>query len=439
MAITFEQFFSAISEQESGGNYKARGPKTSYGYAYGKYQVLESNIPKWTKRFYGKSLTVQQFINNPQAQEIVAKGQLKAYWKAYGPRGAAAAWYGGEGSAHLHNTTHPQQGGPSFKEYVDSVLSKAAKYPAGGGPAVDTSTSGSAAGGDSVPKLSEAELREQYGFTASFLDANPEIKSLFKKLVSEGWTKEMFSAKLRNTKWWKTHTETERQYLTLRFTDPATAKQKFNQMKLRITQMASQMGMTLTHDAKKRIEQATYNAVAKGWDEGQLRYWLGQYVTFGHTLKGEGGEAIEGLREYAYNMGVSLSGQWYTARARNILRGIATEQDYKSEILNKAKASFPQWAKQLDAGQTVADIAQPYMQSMVQILEIAPGSVNLFDATIKKALNYTNRTSLQREAKPLWQFENELRGDPRWKKTKNAQDSLFQVGHQVLADFGFKY
>jgi hypothetical protein len=42
-------------------------------------------------------------------------------------------------------------------------------------------------------------------------------------------------------------------------------------------------------------------------------------------------------------------------------------------------------------------------------------------------------------AKPLWQFENELRSDPRWKKTQNAQDSLMQVGHQVLADFGLKY
>ena len=114
-------------------------------------------------------------------------------------------------------------------------------------------------------------------------------------------------------------------------------------------------------------------------------------------------------------------------------------QDMKSQILNKAKASFPQWTKQLEGGQTVADIASPYLQSMSEILELPPGSVNLFDTTVKKALNYTNPGTLAKEAKPLWQFENELRADPRWRKTKNAQDSLFQVGHQVLADFGFKY
>ena len=48
VAITFEQFFRAIVEQESGGDYDAVGVMTSYGRAYGKYQVLESNIPGWT-------------------------------------------------------------------------------------------------------------------------------------------------------------------------------------------------------------------------------------------------------------------------------------------------------------------------------------------------------------------------------------------------------
>jgi len=205
-------------------------------------------------------------------------------------------------------------------------------------------------------------------------------------------------------------------------------------------QLANQMGMVMTSNVQKYLDKAAYNMVALGWDEGQLRYYLGQYVSFkGETLQGEGGEAINEMREYAYSMGVSLGDSWYTDRARNVLRGVATLQDYKSEIMNKAKASFPQWTKQIEAGQSVADIASPYMQSMAQILELPAGSVNLFDTTIKKALNYTNPGTLQKEAKPLWQFENELRSDPRWKKTKNAQDSLFQVGHQVLADFGFKY
>ena len=432
---TFDQFFRAIAEQESNGRYNAVGVWVRGDRAYGKYQVMGANIPSWTKQYYGKSLTPQQFLNNPAAQEAVAKGKLKSYYNKYGARGAASAWY--SGNPNLHMSTSSQSGGPSIKTYVDQVISKAYKYPATGG----TSTGGAySSGGAVTPALSSAELAEQYGFVSSFLNSNKELKKLFEQAVSGNWSADKFQAKLRNTKWWKTHSKDEREYLLKLKSDPATAKQEVTQARTKITQLANQMGMIMTSSSKKRIETAVYNMVAKGWDESQIRNYLGQYVYFtGENLQGEGGEAIMEMREYAYSMGVKLSDGWYTDRARNMVRGMATIQDYKSEILNKAKAAFPQWNAQLEAGQTVADIASPYLQSMAEILELPPGSVNLFDTTIKKALNYTNPGTLSKEAKPLWQFENELRNDPRWKKTKNAQDSLFQVGHQVLADFGFKY
>jgi hypothetical protein len=429
VAITFEQFFSAISEQESGGRYSAVGPSVQGGHhAYGKYQVMDYNIPSWTKKYYGKSLTPQQYLNNPKAQEAVARGVLQGYFNKYGAKGAAAMWYSGQSNP---NKTY---GNPPVYQYVNSVISKAGKYPSGG------SSSNFSTGSKVTPKLSSSELAEQYGFVSSFLNSNPELKKLFQQAVSGTWSADKFQAKLRNTKWWKTHSKDEREYLLKLKSDPATAKQELAQAKTKIHQLANQMGMVMTASAKKKVDQAAYYMVAKGWDEGQLRNYLGQYVYFtGENLQGEGGEAVNELREYAYSMGIKLDDKFYTDGARLIIRGMATIQDYKSKILNKAKASFPQWKTQLEAGQTVADIANPYLQSMSEILELPPGSVNLFDTTIKKALNYTNPGTLQKEAKPLWQFENELRADPRWKKTKNAQDSLFQVGHQVLADFGFKY
>lgn len=432
MAITFEQFFSAIAEQESGGRYNAVGVWVRGDRAYGKYQVMGANIPSWTKKHYGKSLTPQQFLNNPKAQEAVARGTLQSYFNKYGARGAASAWY--SGNPNLHMSTSSQSGGPSIKGYVDSVLAKAAKYPTGGG------TSNFPTGSTVTPKLSSSELAEQYGFVSSFLNSNKELKKLFEQAVKGSWSADKFQAKLRNTKWFKTTSKDEREYLLKLKSDPATAKQEMAQAKTKMHQLANQMGMVMTSSAKSKIAQAAYYMVAQGWDEGQLRNYLGKYVYFNdETLQGEGGEVVEELREYAWAMGIKQGDKFYTDGARAIIRGMATTQDYKSKLLNMAKASFPQWTKQLEAGQTVQDIAAPYMQSMAEILELPQGSVNLFDNTIKKALNYTNPGTLAKEAKPLWQFENELRSDPRWKKTKNAQDSLFQVGHQVLADFGFKY
>ncbi len=430
---SFEAFFWAISTQESGGNYKAVGPSVQGGHhAYGKYQVMDYNIPSWTKKHYGKTLTPQQFLNNKEAQEAVARGMLQGYYNKYGAKGAAAMWYSGQPDP---NKTY---GNPPVYKYVSSVMGHAANY---SGQSTGGSSSKATYSADKeADPLSRDELAEDYGFVDALFDSNPELKKLFDKAVKGQWTASKFQAELRDTKWWKTHSESERKYLTNRYGDPATAKQDLKAAFIQVRQLANQMGMVETSALLKKMNTWAYNVVAKGWSESQLRYELGKYVSFGgDNWQGEGGEAIEALHSYAYSMGIKMNDKFYTDGARNIIRGVAKQQDYEDKIRKQAKATYSQWSKQIDAGQTVADLASPYMQSMAQILELPSGSVNLFDNTIKKALQYKNTTTGKSEIKALWQFENELRSDPRWKQTKNAQDSLMQVAHQVLADFGFKY
>jgi hypothetical protein len=393
---------------------------------------MGANIPSWTKAYYGKTLTPQQYLNNSAAQEAVARGKLQSYYNKYGARGAASAWY--SGNASLSESTRSQSGGPSIKSYVDSVMNHAAGFPSEGGG------SNYKSGAAPVPKLSSSELAEQYGFVSSFLNSNSELKKLFQQAVSGGWTADKFQAKIRNTKWWKSHPKEERDYLTQRFTDPATAKQSLSEAEIKVKQMANALGIIESPFTLKKIKEAAYNMVAKGWDEGQIRYNLGQYVYFTKGKhQGEGGELYDQLEAYAYNMGVKTSDSWMGDRIRRAVRGTATIQDFKNELNIIAKAQFPQWSKQIDGGQTVADMAQPYMQSMSQILELPAGSINLFDPNVKKAMSWTDPSTNKKGAKPLWQYENDLRNDSRWKQTKNAQDSLMQVAHQVLADFGLKH
>lgn len=88
----------AIAMGESGGRYDAVGPRTRTGdQAYGKYQVMGANIPAWTEKYYGKSLTPQEFLHNRQAQEDVFRGEFGRLQRAHGPLGAARAWFAGEG------------------------------------------------------------------------------------------------------------------------------------------------------------------------------------------------------------------------------------------------------------------------------------------------------------------------------------------------------
>lgn len=406
--------------------------------AVGKYQVLKSNIPSWSREVLGYSISWQTYRDRPDLQEKIVRGRMGRYYSKYGFRGAASAWY--SGNPNLHQSTRPQPGGPSIKGYVDSVYNRAQSYKGGSsGGMSGTKTKVSAEKQEEERKRTADEIAEDYGFVEALLNSNPELKKKFKDAIAGDWTASKFQAELRDTKWWKTHSKSERDYLVKRFGDPATAKQDMKQAYVRVRQLANQMGMRETPGNLKKLNTWAYNMVAKGWDDSQLRNEIGKFVYFNDdTWQGEGGEAQEKLREYAYSMGITKSSQWYADKSRNVIRGLATIQDYESEIRKQAKATYAQWGKQIDGGQTVMDLASPYMQSMATILELPAGSINLTNSTIKKALQGKDKNTGANMVIPLWQFENELRNDPRWKKTKNAQDSLMQVAHQVLTDFGVK-
>ncbi len=285
------------------------------------------------------------------------------------------------------------------------------------------------------------EDAEQYGFVEGLFDAVPELKKLFNKAVKGKWAPQKFQAEMRNTRWWKTHGQAEREYLTLRYGDPATARLKMAQALVQVKQEAAQLGIKITGGMSRAFNGAAYNVVAKGWSADDLKYYLGKFVQFDHSKLpgGEAGDVIEELLQYSYAMGIKNTDKWYLTQARSIVRGTLTVQDAQSGIRKQAMGMFPAWQKQLEMGQTVADLASPYMQSMSQLLEIPPGSINLYDPSIRKALQVKDPKTGKNSFQPLWAFENTIREDPRWAKTKNAQDSTMQNAHQVLSDFGILF
>ena len=106
----------AIAGIESGGDYNALGPVTKTGdRAYGKYQVMGSNIPEWTKATLGKEMSPEEFLANPQAQETVFKNKFGEYTQKYGPEGASKAWFAGEGG--MNDPNRKDQLGTSVADY----------------------------------------------------------------------------------------------------------------------------------------------------------------------------------------------------------------------------------------------------------------------------------------------------------------------------------
>jgi hypothetical protein len=95
----------AIGSIESGGRYDTLGPVTGSGdRAYGKYQVMGSNVGPWTKQHLGREMTPEEFLNDPTAQDRVFEKQFGGTADKYGsPQEAASIWFTGRPMAQGAN------------------------------------------------------------------------------------------------------------------------------------------------------------------------------------------------------------------------------------------------------------------------------------------------------------------------------------------------
>ena len=153
---------------------------------------------------------------------------------------------------------------------------------------------------------------------------------------------------------------------------------------------------------------------------------------------GEAAKTIDSLKATAASYGVSYDPSWYNQSAKDILTGKVDNDTVAQQLKELAKSRYPSLAKQIDAGYTVKQVASPYLQSMANILEINPNDITMEDPTIKQAFTSLNADG-QPSTKALWQFEQDLKQDPRWRFTKNAQTDLMGTARKVLQDFGLVY
>ena len=94
-----------------------------------------------------------------------------------------------------------------------------------------------------------------------------------------------------------------------------------------------------------------------------------------------------------------------------------------------AKTLFPALADKLDGTYTVRDLLTPYINSRANILEEDP-----------QAIDISKLTDVAKDAKTglmsLYDYEVSLRNDPKWRFTKNAQDSMSNVANTLAKTFG---
>ena len=217
-------------------------------------------------------------------------------------------------------------------------------------------------------------------------------------------------------------------------TGTGPSAKELNNKKETVKLLATELGVELSDS---QINSIGYSYANGELDATTIRSRIAQIGNINFSM-GEASKTVDALKATAASYGVSYSPDWYTQSAKDILTGKVDNDTLNQQFKELAKSRYPSLAKQIDAGYTVKQIASPYLQSMATILEINPNDISLEDPTIKQAFTSIDDQG-QPSTRPLWQFEKELKQDPRWAYTKNAQQELMGTAYKVLSDFGLVF
>jgi hypothetical protein len=293
--------------------------------------------------------------------------------------------------------------------------------------------------------ISEEEMASNYGWALSVLKSNPELYKLFKKAVGPpAYGQAKFTAELRNTKWYKTHSESARQALVLQKADPSEYNRRVS---IAGTAIADQY-YALTGKKMSTAQANKYGVTAftYGYNDAEIRDLTGNMVSSQQIMTKQGGiggslgQAEQQLRSAAEDYGLDFSDTYYAGALNNIARQQTDVTALTENFRNQAKSRYAAFADQLDQGVTIKDIAEPYRQLMAKTLEISDKSIKLSDKSIQNALTFRPSAGNKVQAPTgmnLADFERGLKNDPRWDKTNQARDQVMSAGKQVLTDLGF--
>jgi len=150
-------------------------------------------------------------------------------------------------------------------------------------------------------------------------------------------------------------------------------------------------------------------------------------------LKGGGriAEDIMDLKEYAAQNGYRMTDEEARAMVNQTLtkRGI-TMDTLKTKIRGVSKSVY----SNLELGEDidVGDLGKQFARQKEEFLELAPGSVSVFDKDVQAAL----RNNGNKGVMDMGSYRVALKNNPAWSKTQNAREEAAKFASTILESFG---
>ena len=303
-----------------------------------------------------------------------------------------------------------------------------------------------------------AKAASEFGAIDTIFKTIPELSTLMTQAVTEKWTPSRWASELQNTNWFKSNATDlqqrgfyKRQYTDLINAIPAGAEDRqakidaldasttygrgLASIKRLIQAEAIAEGAVIEDAALSTLAQDIYDhalekdtLAIKNYVKAQIKYQPGK------ILSGKAGADLADLKATAKANGLDID-KAFGSSIQGWLQKLAggeSVETYKNIIRQAAKAGLPERvASLLDNGVDLETVYTPYKNILASTLEINPNSITLDDPTLRSAIGPDKEMS-------LYDYQRQLRKDPRWQYTNNARSETSSAVMKVLQDFGFQ-
>lgn len=300
-----------------------------------------------------------------------------------------------------------------------------------------------------------------FGLSEALFKNIPSLKIIFDQYTDpkSGMTDDEFRKLIRQDVWYKQNSKEIKNrfvqfynYQDLKNSGQATGKTDYEKqiatIESALKKRAVQLGSAAASDpvALRKAAENLY-LTDRSDDQSFIDDFLASAIRpvsgmiGGKVTEGYSGQALKdynALLQTARNNGFKISdilpgGQNEQQVLGAIARGEIDINRVAQDARKLAAQGQPQYVRDLlSQGYDLAQVFQPYRQTMANVLEIGdPNQIDLNDPLLRTAI--TDKGDMN-----LYDFKKALRQDNRWQYTEQAKQDVSNAALGVLRDFGFQ-
>lgn len=281
------------------------------------------------------------------------------------------------------------------------------------------------------------DIMETYP-TLAWLLNDPEVGPLLTQAVDpgQGFSPQTFQAKLYQTQWWRSRSQSAREFDILKHTDPGTYRQNMQQYSNSLSAVANRLGVNLTGKELQWISASNLRQGLSPEDPMTLRALVRlRRSSGGHQGAGAIRTAAHGARNrargaYYLSMGDASAQKW----GEWIALGERTQEDLDDYLRSQAARMYPHLGGSLSAGMTMQDIFSEHQAAIAEELELDPDRLNLMDGKWRKVLGVSTKNGMR----PMSISEAQIyaRQDDRFWLTRKGRQQEAEMTTYISNMFG---